>query len=149
MLCPALYLKLLAFSLRTCSLYVAPCGDRYLTGQNGTSELLDPFCNLRRVLLKAPPANLERLAGRLLGQLLGVPVRIARAGDQRGGDGGVSGADDRHLIFEARRYSPDSTLDERSIVGEIQQAVRRDPALEAWILVTTREVPEAGPKNDS
>ena len=113
-----------------------------MTGQNGTSDSLDPFCNLRRVLLEAPPANLERLAGRLLGQLFGVPFRIARAGDQRGGDGSVGGAGDRHLIFEARRYAPNSQLNERSIVGEIQQAVRREPALEAWILVTTREVPE-------
>ena len=102
----------------------------------------DSIDKLKRVLLAAPPASLERLAGRLLGCLLGVPVRIARAGDQRGGDGGVSGAGGRHLIFEARRYSEDSRLDERGIVGEINQAVDRDPALEAWLLVTTQEAPE-------
>ena len=66
----------------------------------------------------------------------------ARSGDQHGGDGGVSGAGGRHLIFEARRYRDDTRLDERSILGEIQQAVERAPYLEVWILVTTREVPE-------
>ena len=64
------------------------------------------------------------------------------AGNQRGGDGGVSGAGGRHLIFEARRYSDDSRLDERGILGEIEQAIDRDPALEAWLLVTTQEAPE-------
>ena len=46
------------------------------------------------------------------------------------------------MIFKARRYGNTSRLDERGIVGEIEQAVERNPALEAWILVTTREVPE-------
>ena len=102
----------------------------------------DSIDKLQKVLLAAPSASLERLAKCLLGCLLGVPVRIARGGDQRGGDGGVSGAGGRHLIFEARRYRENSRLDERSIVGEIDQAVNRDPALEAWLLVTTQEVPE-------
>ena len=123
-------------------LCVAFRGNRHLTGQSNTFDLQDSFSKLRNVLLNAPPANLERLAGCLLGRLLGVPVRIPRAGDQRGGDGGVAGAGGRHLIFEARRYKEGSRLDERSIVGEIQQAVNRNPALEAWILVTTLEVSE-------
>lgn len=97
---------------------------------------------LKKVLLAAPPAKLERLAKCLLGCLLGVPVRNARAGAQRGGDGGVSGAGGRHLIFEARRYGDDSRLDERGILGEIEQAIDREPALEAWILVTTQEASE-------
>ena len=102
----------------------------------------DPCHDLRTALLTASPAKFERLAGCLLGRLLGIPFKIARSGDQRGGDGGVSGAGGRHLIFEARRYGDNSRLDERGIVGEIEQAVERNPALEAWILVTTREVPE-------
>ena len=102
----------------------------------------DPICELRKVLLNAPSACLERLSGCLLGRLLSVPARISRSGEQHGGDGGVSGAGGRHLVFEARRYGDTSKLDKRSIVGEIQLAVHQKPSLEAWILVTTLEVPE-------
>ena len=102
-------------------------------------DLCDQF---RSILLEAEPKRLERVAGFALGSLLGVPFRHARSGDQRGGDGGVSGIGGRHLVFEARRYGPNSRLDERSIRGEIDQAGERHPDLEAWLLVTTQEVPE-------
>ena len=97
---------------------------------------------LRSILLEADPKCLERLAGFALGSLLGVPFRHARSGDQRGGDGSVSGIGRRHLVFEARRYGPSTRLDQRSIVGEIVQAGEQHPDLEAWLLVTTQEVPE-------
>ena len=102
----------------------------------------DPIQKLKTFLLSVSPSKFERLAGCLLGRLLDVPVRFARSGNQRGGDGGISGAGGRELIFEARRYKDSSRLDERSILGEIEQAVERNPALEAWILITTQEVPE-------
>ena len=97
---------------------------------------------LRSILLEADPRGLERLAGFALGSLLGVPFRHARSGDQRGGDGGVSGIGGRHIVFEARRYGQNSRLDGRSIRGEIVEAGKRHPDLEAWVLVTTQEVPE-------
>ena len=97
---------------------------------------------LRSILLEADPKHLERLAGFALGALLRVPFRQARSGNQRGGDGGVSGIGGRYLVFEARRYGSNSRLDERSIRGEIDQACKRHPNLEAWLLVTTLEVPE-------
>ena len=102
----------------------------------------DPIRELRSIFLEADSACLERFAAHALGSLLGVPVRVARSGDQRGGDGGTSGIGGRELVFEARRYSDKSTLDVRGILGEIEQAIDRKPDLEAWILVTTREVPE-------
>ena len=96
---------------------------------------------LKEVLQNVPADRFERLVGRLLSRLLDVPFRRARSGDQFGGDGGVQGPAGRDLIFEARRYK-DTSLNERDIEGQIQQAIRRNPDLEAWILVTTREVPE-------
>ena len=113
-----------------------------MTGTNENADPLNLCDHLQSVLLEANPRRLERLAGFALGSLLGVPFRHARSGDQRGGDGGVSGIGDRHLVFEARRYRQDTKLDERSIRGQIDQAVERHPDLEAWILVTTQEVPE-------
>ena len=113
-----------------------------MTGSDEDTARDDPCDQLRSILLEAGANRLERLAGFALGSLLGVQFRQARSGDQRGGDGGVSGIAGRHLIFEARRYGPNSRLDERSIRGEIDQAASRQLDLEAWILVTTQEVPQ-------
>lgn len=55
------------------------------------TDLRDHFCELQSIFLEANPACFERFAGRALGSLLGVLVRIVRAGDQRGDDGGVPG----------------------------------------------------------
>ena len=96
---------------------------------------------LRRLLLANKPAALEGLACQLLGRLVGVVFSRARGGSQRGGDGGVHGGR-RHLICEAKRYDVSTDFDDRSIRGEIDEAVERDPSLEAWILVSTRDVPE-------
>ena len=111
-----------------------------IAGEN--TDIRDQCEELRSIISDASPPDLERLAQVALGSLLGVPFRRARAGDQRGGDGGVSGINGRNLVFEARRYGPNSKLDERGIRGEIDQAAGRHPDLEAWILVTTREVPQ-------
>ena len=111
-----------------------------IAGEN--TELRDPCDEFRSIISHAPPRALERLAQFALGSLLSAPFRHARSGDQGGGDGGASATSGRSLVFEARRYGPDSRLDERAILGEITQAARRHPDLEAWILVTTLEVPQ-------
>ena len=97
---------------------------------------------LKEVLQNVSESSLEHLVRRLLSQLLGVHFRRARPGDQYGGDGGVQEPAGRDLIVEARRYGDKSRLNERDILGQIQQAIHRNPHLEAWILVTTREAPE-------
>ena len=102
----------------------------------------DSIERLKAVLQKVPPKTLENLTADLLGRLIGVQFRRAREGTQQGGDGGVRSVAGRNLIYEARRYGENSRLNNREIRGEISQAVDRDPALEAWILVTTQEVSE-------
>ena len=44
--------------------------------------------------------------------------------------------------WNAREYSDSTALSDRELHGEIDHALSRDPALEAWILVATREVSE-------
>ena len=111
-----------------------------MTSRHEDTHSPDPCDQLRQILLGAEPGCLERLAQSALSNLLDVPFRSARAGDQRGGDGGAAGT--RDLVFEARRYQPTTSFDERGIRGQVLQAVERKPDLEAWILVSTREVPE-------
>ena len=106
------------------------------------SKVKDSVKALRQALLADKSVTLEELACEMLGQLVGVVFTRARGGSQRGGDGGVHGEGGRHLIYEARRYDYGSELDDRSIRGEIDEAVERDPDLEAWVLVATRNVPE-------
>ena len=88
------------------------------------------------------PSNLEHLAAALLSRLLDVPIVVARSGFQHGGDAGTAGQQGRRLRLECKKYSDTSNLNERELLGEIDQALERDQALEAWILVATRIVPE-------
>src|SRR5687767_5024712 len=88
------------------------------------------------------PGKLEHLGAALLGHLLGVTVAVAKSGFQYGGDAGTAGRQDRRLRVEGKKYSDTTSLSERELLGEIDHALSRDPALEAWVLVATRAVPE-------
>src|SRR5687767_8317560 len=98
--------------------------------------------DLRERLQAASPDALVRVAAALIGRLLDVPVAVAKAGFQHGADAGTASHQGRRLRIECKRYGDDTTLGERELLGEIDQALSRDPALEAWILVATRVVPE-------
>ncbi len=87
-------------------------------------------------------SGFEKLVAALIGRLLNVPIAVARSGFQHGADAGPAGQQGRRFRLECKKYSDKTGFDERKLLGEIQHAVRRDQALEAWILVTTRTVPE-------
>ena len=106
------------------------------------SRVRDATEALQNLLHASSSKTLEDLVGELLGQLVGVVFSRARGGSQHGGDGGVQGDHRRHLIFEAKRYRVGTQFNDREIRGEIDEAVERNPDLEAWILVSTRDVPE-------
>lgn len=112
------------------------------------SEAFDPAdrnnqTELRRVLQEEKDASkLERLAAALLGRLLGVPIAVARAGFQHGGDGGPAGRQGRRFRLEGKKYGDETRLSDRELLGEIDHALAHDEALEAWLLVATRAVPE-------
>ena len=89
-----------------------------------------------------PPTKLEHLVAALLGNLIGTRVTVAKTGFQHGADGGTSGRQERYLRVECKRYRDDTALNERELLGEMDHAFARDPALEAWILAATREVNE-------
>lgn len=85
---------------------------------------------------------LEWLAAALYGALLDVPVYVAVSGFQYGGDGGTAGYGGRRFRLETKRYADTTRLNERELLGEIDHALARDKALEAWVLVSTRDVSE-------
>ena len=88
-------------------------------------------------LRTGPPRLLEDLAADTIGRLLGVQVVTSRSGFQFGGDAGSAGRQDRHLRIECKRYGAGTPLGDRELQGEINDAIRRRPGLEVWILVAT------------
>lgn len=89
-----------------------------------------------------PPTRLEHLTAALVGELIGVSVAVAKSGFQHGADAGTAGRQERFLRIECKRYRDDTSLNDRLLLGEIDQAIVADPALEAWILAATREADE-------
>ncbi|MXS82064.1 hypothetical protein [Nitrosomonas oligotropha] len=87
-------------------------------------------------------SKLEKLAAALIGRLLGVPITVAKSGFQFGGDAGPAGRQGRRFRLECKKYSDTTRLSDRELLGEIDQALARDTALEAWFLIATRNVPE-------
>ncbi len=88
------------------------------------------------------PRKLEHMVAALIGELLQLPIAVARSGFQHGGDAGPAGRQGRRFRIECKKYRDKSSLNERELLGEIDHALLRDPALEAWILVVTRSVNE-------
>lgn len=95
---------------------------------------------LKCTLQKGHPKTLERLAADLVCRLVGVRLSVAKSGFQHGSDAGTVGRGGRRLSVECKRYAENSPLDDRNLLGEIDDALRRDGALEAWILVSTRGI---------
>jgi len=93
-------------------------------------------------LRKGAPGQLEELAADLVTRLIGVQLPVAASGFQAGGDSGTAGRGGRHLRVECKRYGDRTSLSDRELEGEIDQALRRNPALEVWVLVATRAVSE-------
>ncbi|HWD25748.1 MAG TPA: hypothetical protein VG387_01185 [Rhizomicrobium sp.] len=87
-------------------------------------------------------AEFEKLTAALISSLLDVPIWVAKSGFQHGADSGPAGQHGRRFRIECKKYAQTTPLRERELLGEIDQALARDSALEAWFLVTTQAVPE-------
>jgi len=97
--------------------------------------------SLRKILIDDSPNALEKFAAAIIQEVSGEIVRVSASGQQSGGDASIK-VPDQIVRCEAKKYSERSSLRERELLGEIAQAIARDPQLELWILVTTKEVPE-------
>ena len=111
------------------------------------SPLSDHHCDVQLRLQVELNANsraskLEALAADLISQLLDIEISVAKSGFQHGGDAGPAGRPGRRFRIECKKYQETTALSDRELLGEIDQALARDEALEAWVLVATRTVPE-------
>ncbi len=87
-------------------------------------------------------SRFEKLVAALISRLLDVPIAVASSGFQHGADAGPAGQRGRRFRLECKRYSETTRLTPRELRGEIDEALERDEALEAWVLCTTRTVNE-------
>ena len=87
-------------------------------------------------------SKFEKLAAALIGRLLDVPITVASSGFQYGADAGPAGRQGRRFRLECKKYAETTRLDERELLGQIDQALKRDEALEAWVLCATCTVSE-------
>ncbi|MER8536664.1 hypothetical protein NKH61_27645 [Mesorhizobium sp. M1005] len=84
----------------------------------------------------------ERLVAALVSRMLDVGIAVAKSGFQFGGDAGPGGRQGRRFRIETKRYADGTALSTRELLGEIDQALQSDAALEGWVLAATRGVPE-------
>lgn len=97
---------------------------------------------LKSLLQTAGEKEFEKLVAALFGVLLDCNVFVSKSGFQFGADAGTATSAGVNIRFECKRYSDDTALSERELLGEIEQAHDRDLFLEAWVLVTTRNANE-------
>lgn len=101
-----------------------------------TSNLIDVF----RELPASGSEGFEGLISSLLDDLTGHHFRLASAGYQAGRDMTARVLNGNIIAVECKRYGQDSELHERSLLGEMVQAVRNVPGLDLWVLVTSRDI---------
>lgn len=105
--------------------------------------LEDRLMRLKEILQdEINPAQLEKLAAALISSLTQVGIGVAKSGFQFGGDAGPAGRQGRRFRIETKRYGDTTSLSDRELQGEVDDALSRDPSLEGWFLVATRAAPE-------
>lgn len=82
----------------------------------------------------------EGLIAQLLEALTGRHFLLAKSGSQEGRDLSSSDAQSNNIAVECKRYGKTTELNERELLGELEQAKTHIVDLDIWILVTTRDV---------
>ncbi len=107
-----------------------------------TVTIADRLARLKTLLHGLDPGAFENVVAALVSERLGLGIAVAKSGFQHGGDAGPAGRQGRRFRIETKRYAEETSLSDRELLGEIDHALTRDPALEAWFLAATKKAPE-------
>lgn len=100
----------------------------------------DTLLNLLLQLPASGPGSFEALVALLLENLTGHHYRLAQSGTQQGRDISAHPHNSNIVYVECKRYRGSTGLNERELLGEMQQATSSNPNLDVWALVTTRDI---------
>lgn len=84
--------------------------------------------------------SFEGLIAELLKILTGRHFHSAKPGYQAGRDMSSRDSYGNTIFVECKRYKKTTELNERELLGELQQAKDETPDLDIWVLVTSRDV---------
>ncbi|MCK4763316.1 MAG: hypothetical protein KAW12_14050 [Candidatus Aminicenantes bacterium] len=96
--------------------------------------------NTLRKLHAAGHDGFEGLILKLIERLTGNRFYLSKSGFQAGGDMGAQIDGKTCIKIECKRYREDRPLDERSLQGELVQAHQKNPQLDLWVLVASRDI---------
>jgi hypothetical protein len=100
-------------------------------------KLVDALRNLHPTGLD----GFEGLIAKLLEKLTGQHFHLAQSGTQLGRDMSASRLNSNVVAVECKRYSSNTELNERELLGELVQVAQAIPDLDLWVLVTSRDIP--------
>ncbi len=98
------------------------------------------------VLRKLEPSGLdgfEGLIAKLLTALTKKQFFLATAGYQGGRDSSTAGVGGIFIAVECKRYCNDTDLNDRQILGELEEVSQSFPFLDLWVLVASRTVDDS------
>ena len=101
------------------------------------------YKDLDNILRNLKPTGLDGFEGLiaiLLESLTGRPFSLSKPGFQGGRDMSTSGRKANIIAVECKKYLHDTALNERELLGEIQQVSWDIAELDIWILVASRDI---------
>ncbi len=99
------------------------------------------FIDILRKIKPSGPSGLEGLIAELLESLTGRHFSLASSGSQEGRDMSSRRMYANVIAIECKRFGKNGRLDERALLGELDQAARETPDLDIWVLVASCDVP--------
>jgi len=98
------------------------------------------------VLRKLEPSGIDGFEGLIASLLTALTKKqffLATAGYQGGRDSSTAGIGGIFIAVECKRYCNDTALNDRQILGELEEVSQSFPSLDLWVLVASRTVDDS------